>query len=77
VQRTIVDQDSCVSVESRLSKKPIRSLVDTDDRGSAFIDEHKSEVGRTSRTIFSTAMLALGMLKAAPVHVVRRRRSAR
>jgi hypothetical protein len=79
VERTIVDHDACASIERAVKHKTITILVDTGDPPTAFIDERRSSVGRTSSVIFSWSMLALGggLLVAAPIVAIRgRRRSA-
>ena len=76
VERTIIDHDDCVSVESQLEGRSVNLLVDTDDPSIAFIDENRSAVGRTSSAIFSWSMLTLGtsLVVAAPFLSVRARR---
>jgi hypothetical protein len=76
VERTIVDDDSCASIDRAPKRKTIRILVDTDDPSTAFIDERKSSVGRTSSVVFSWSMLTLGggLLIAAPIVAIRGRR---
>jgi hypothetical protein len=76
VERTIVDDDSCASINRAPERRTIRILVDTDHPSTAFIDERKSSVGRTSSVIFSWSMLTLGggLLIAAPIVAIRGRR---